>query len=94
MRRIKLTFSGLYRHKHGIYRQTLWQKRFWDHIIRDERDLRHHIDYTHYNPVKHGFVDSPEKWPHSSYRAYRRLGLYPASWGAVKTVEHVSEYGE
>jgi putative transposase len=54
-----------------------WQKRFWDHIIRDERDLENHLHYIHYNPVKHGLVADPRDWPDSSYREWEKRGLYP-----------------
>lgn len=47
-----------------------WQKGFWDHVIRDEADFQRHLDYIHYNPVKHGLVQRPEDWPYSSYSAW------------------------
>ncbi len=59
----------------------LWQKRFWDHIIRDEKDLERHIDYIHWNPVKHQHVDFPEAWEESSFTHWTRQGYYPANWG-------------
>ncbi len=46
----------------------IWQRRYWEHTIRDERDLTAHMDYIHFNPVKHGFVEHPVEWPHSSFR--------------------------
>jgi putative transposase len=58
-----------------------WQKRFWDHIIRDEEDLAQHLDYIHYNPVKHGLVTRPEEWQHSSFIAWQERGAYPEQWG-------------
>jgi len=54
----------------------LWQKRFWDHIIQDDRDLENHLHYIHYNPVKHGFVKAPGDWQDSSYFAWEKRGLY------------------
>lgn len=54
----------------------LWQRRFWEHQIRDERDLQRHIDYIHYNPLKHGLVACLDDWPWSSYHRYRRDGFY------------------
>jgi len=59
----------------------IWQRRFWEHTIRDERDYRLHCDYIHYNPVKHGFVKAPRDWPHSSFHEFVEKGLYPESWG-------------
>lgn len=55
----------------------IWQRRFWEHQIRDERDLQRHIDYIHYNPVKHGLVESVEDWPWSSYHRWVREMPYP-----------------
>jgi putative transposase len=59
----------------------LWQRRFWEHTIRDERDCAAHMDYVHFNPVKHGLVAHPADWPYSSFRRAVALGLYPADWG-------------
>ena len=50
--------------------QTVWQRRFWEHAIRDQRDLDRHTDYIHFNPVRHGLVSNPEDWPFSSYHQY------------------------
>ena len=58
----------------------IWQRRYWEHVIRDEADLARHIDYIHFNPVKHGFVEHPAEWPHSSFRRCVARGLYPAGW--------------
>jgi putative transposase len=54
----------------------LWQRRFWEHRIRDEDDLQRHVDYVHYNPIKHGLVECVEDWPWSSYHRYVRAGIY------------------
>lgn len=58
-----------------------WQDRFWDHVIRNEKDLAVHLDYIHYNPVKHGLVNSPENYTFSSYPSWRDKGFYQAGWG-------------
>jgi len=63
------------RRKRGI-----WQHRYWEHTIRDDRDYAAHMDYIHFNPVKHGFVDTPADWPHSTFRKCVAMGLYPADW--------------
>ncbi|GAB2905520.1 transposase [Uliginosibacterium flavum] len=52
----------------------IWQRRFWEHTIRDERDLNNHIDYVHYNPVKHGYVTNAADWPHSTIHRYIEQG--------------------
>jgi putative transposase len=58
----------------------IWQRRYWEHTIRDERDFAAHMDYTHFNPVKHGLVEYPADWPHSSFRRCVDTGLYPDGW--------------
>jgi putative transposase len=54
----------------------IWQRRFWEHQIRDENDLNKHVDYIHYNPVKHGLVARVEDWPWSTYHRYVKEGFY------------------
>lgn len=54
----------------------LWQRGFWDHVIRDEQDWEHHLNYIHYNPVKHGYVSEPGEYEHSSYNEYAKRGWY------------------
>jgi putative transposase len=61
--------------------KVVWQRRYWEHLIRDESDLRMHIEYIHYNPVRHELVKSPMDWPYSSFHRYVKQGLYPADWG-------------
>jgi putative transposase len=58
----------------------VWQRRFWDHVIRDDDDFGRHVDYIHYNPVKHGLVRCPHAWPHSSFHRHVREGTYPGDW--------------
>lgn len=59
----------------------IWQRRFWEHLIRDEVDLSNHVEYIHYNPVKHGLVNSVVEWPYSSFMKYMQDGVYKANWG-------------
>ena len=59
----------------------IWQRRFWEHTIRDDLDWRRHMDYIHYNPVKHGYVAEVANWPLSTFRRYVREGVYPIDWG-------------
>jgi len=54
----------------------IWQRRFWEHQIRDECDLDKHVDYMHYNPLKHGLVRAVEDWPWSTYHRFVRNGFY------------------
>jgi putative transposase len=58
----------------------VWQGRFWEHRIRDDRDRAGHVDYIHWNPVKHGLAASPIDWPWSSFRKFVRDGYYGAGW--------------
>jgi putative transposase len=58
----------------------IWQRRYWEHTIRDDRDFAVHFDYIHFNPVKHGLVKHPADWPHSSFRRCVANGLYPGGW--------------
>ena len=66
--------------------QAVWQRRFWEHRIRDERDRIQHIEYIHYNPVKHGLVEAPRDWAYSSFQRYVREGMYDSEWGAGDTI--------
>ena len=66
--------------------QAVWQRRFWEHQIRDERDLQAHVEYIHYNPVKHGLVTRPAAWPYSSFHRYVRQGIYEPDWGASEDI--------
>ena len=59
---------------------TLWQNRYWEHQIRDERDFARHVDYIHWNPAKHGYVKYVADWPYSSFSRYVNEGIYPHDW--------------
>jgi putative transposase len=67
--------------KVGKREKGIWQRRYWEHVIRDETDLVHHIDYIHWNPVKHGLVPRVLDWPHSSFHRYVAQGTLPPDWG-------------
>jgi putative transposase len=89
-RLIKETFTRSWFAVHSLeisqrYRSTagaplIWQKRFWEHLIRDERDFALHVDYIHFNPVKHGFAGAPKDWPHSTFREWVAMGSYDLDW--------------
>jgi putative transposase len=59
----------------------IWQRRYWEHVIRSEEDLERHIKYIHFNPVKHGLVTRVCDWPHSSFHRYVDRGELPPDWG-------------
>lgn len=67
--------------KRGRRESTIWQRRFWEHRIRDEQDYRQHIDYIHFNPVKHGLVSQVKDWPYSTFHRYVKQCVYPNDWG-------------
>jgi putative transposase len=81
--RLKMVFAGGYRKASGRYTGRLWQNRFWDHIIRNQEDMNRHIDYIHYNPVHHGYAQSPFDYTLSSARLYLESGDYQPDWGRV-----------
>ena len=83
----RLSPSRMARGERGV-----WQRRFWEHLIRDEDDLARHVDYIHWNPVKHGHSARPLDWPYSSIHRFVRQGIVPADWGANSEAE--GDFGE
>jgi putative transposase len=74
---------------------TIWQRRFWEHWIRDENDLNRHIDYIHYNPVKHGLVSSVQDWKYSSFHEFVEMGYYNLEWGEDTQIDQEKyQFGE
>ena len=71
----------------------MWQRRYWEHTIRDERDFANHVDYIHFNPVKHGLVARARDWAHSSFQKYVREGVLPLDW-AGDARSNTGEFGE
>ena len=65
----------------------VWQRRFWEHTIRDDEDFARHLDYIHYNPVKHGHVKRVADWPYSSFHRHVQQGIYSLEWGGVNVVD-------
>ena len=72
----ELSYSKVKRNERGI-----WQRRFYEHQIKDEVDFIKHMDYLHFNPVKHGLVGKVSEWPYSSFHRYVKQGLYMEDWG-------------
>jgi putative transposase len=70
----------------------IWQRQFWEHVIRDDRDYANHIDYCHIYPFKHGYVRQVRDWPYSTFHRYVERGVYPLDW--VGGTEFVVEAGE
>ena len=81
MQSIQWNFTRNYKAAHGITTPVrLWQRGFWDHVIRDEDDFEGHLGYIHYNPVKHGYVSHPRDYPHTSFHEYVERGWYGLAW--------------
>lgn len=94
MRKIKLSFSSYYRKAYNLKAATLWQHRYWDHMIRNQADFNRHVDYIHYNPVKHGLVYRPIDYRYSSFDDYCKRGVYGPDWGVNERIDMNGEYGE
>jgi len=75
---------------------SIWQRRFWEHRIRSETDYNSHLDYLHFNPVKHGYCDTPSEWRYSSFHRHQAKGIYPINWAATESPKSNlnSKYGE
>jgi putative transposase len=77
----------------GKAERGIWQRRYWEHTLRDEADLARHVDYILFNPVKHGHVSRVRDWPYSSFHRMVRLGVYPLDW-AGDAVDNERGFGE
>jgi putative transposase len=107
LRRIKEEFTSVYLINGGkeVPRSTsrldknergVWQRRYWEHTVRDENDLKRCVDYIHWNPKKHGYAANIRDWPYSSFHRYVALGEYTLDWGADDPVPNYNdpEWGE
>jgi putative transposase len=82
----------LIRDNRGEYR--LWQRRFWEHTIRDDRDYANHVDYCHINPFKHGYVQQVAYWPYSTFHRDVLRGIYPLDWAGSSDMSDLALGGE
>lgn len=106
IREIKRLFTISYQKQTGIVlvknksrknkkEAEIWQRRFWEHTIRDENDLQNHFDYIHFNPVKHGYVEALDEWQWSSFHHYVEMGVYPKSQvNRMKNNPFKGDFGE
>lgn len=78
----KLSDSRVKHRERGV-----WQRRFFEHVIRDDADFARHVEYIHFNPVKHGLVARPIDWPHSSIHDFVKHGIMSKDWGTGGAVE-------
>ncbi len=100
-RKVSLICSQHYKHQKWIspskqkHREsTLWQRRYWEHQIRDGLDYQQHLDYVHWNPVKHGLVTQARDWPYSTFHRYVKQGVYPLDWGGAVNTDDANGFGE
>lgn len=70
---------------------NLWQNRYWEHTIKNERDFEMHVNYIHYNPVKHGLVKYPAEWPYSSFHNFVKKGILSSDWSGEAENELLKE---
>jgi putative transposase len=89
----KLMKAGLGLSRNGKGEYNLWQRRYWEHRIRDEEDFKRHVEYIHFNPVKHGWVKQVQDWPYSTFHRFVRNGIYPLDWAGY-LLEFDGDYGE
>ncbi len=92
---IKARFTKLLRCCSADYvDQKIWQQRFWEHKIRNTEDLNNHLDYLHYNPVKHGYVNKVANWKYSSFHRFVDAGYYDVDWGSDVDIKDMGGFGE
>jgi len=84
--------NGQSRNSRGEY--DLWQRRYWEHTIRDESDFVRHVDYIHFNPVKHDLVERAGDWPYSSFHRFVRRGLCSPDWAGSEVKSDDGRFGE
>ena len=89
----KIIYSRRYRDKYDDA-GNIWQNRFWDHMIRDQEDMNKHLDYIHYNPVKHGYAKDPFLYEYSSLANYHKEGYYQRDWGVADILFREDDFGE
>ena len=87
---VKLRFTHRYKKFNNLKKPCkIWQNRFWDHVIRDEDDLLRHMDYVHYNPVKHGVVKRPQDYRWCSFNQHVKKGNYQPDWGLLNQPDSI-----
>ena len=83
-----IEFRSAVRRRRG--ERGIWQRRFWEHLIRDEADYHAHMDYIHFNPVKHGVVGCVRDWPYSTFHRWVERGVYSLDWGGGDSMAELS----
>jgi putative transposase len=80
------TSSMVKRNESGV-----WQRRYYEHTIRNEKDLYNHLDYIHFNPVKHGIAQNVKDWKFSSFYKFVEMGYYNEDWGCSEDIKHIED---
>lgn len=94
-RYIKSRFAHLLKqHIEQTNLEPIWQKRYWEHTLINQKDLNAHMDYIHYNPVKHGWVNRVKDWPYSTFHRCVENGLYTENWAGNDVVLSTIQPGE
>jgi putative transposase len=96
-RRAKALFhqaDGLTASRAKQRKTIIWQRRFWEHLIRDDADFERHFDYIHYNPVKHGLVSMARDWPYSTFHRCVKKKIYAEDWGGQISFDSGDAFGE
>ena len=89
-----LSESGIVRRESIIWQRRFWECRFWEHQIRDDLDLQRHVDCTHWNSMKHGYIPRVIDWPYSSFYRYVQEGIYDQNWaGTADTIARAGDPG-
>ncbi|MBI9018229.1 MAG: hypothetical protein JEZ07_13310 [Phycisphaerae bacterium] len=71
------------------FQNSIWQRRFWEHRLRDKEDFSNHLHYIHFNPVKHGYVESPADWPYSTFHRFWKKGIYDDfDWNFLAQIDY------
>ena len=87
--------SGVTLRKSKHNETLLWQRRFWEHTIKDIRDYENHVNYIHYNPIKHGLIHNLQDWPHSSFHHFVEHDILSKTWGSsYKEAKNFFDFGE
>ena len=83
-------YATMHINKQNLSKNLIWQPRFWEHTIRNDRDLELHRNYIHYNPVKHGYTMAPKDWEYSSFNSFVKKGFYEENWGLSEPKELIN----
>lgn len=90
-RNLNYTNKSLSESKSKKGEKGIWQRRYWEHTIKDESDYKNHMDYIHYNPVKHSLVKKVKDWQYSSFEKFVKKGFYDQNWGNTEEIKMINK---